>query len=447
MKKLGEITSDEIIKIVREKFEEIPEHRAKNIVIPLADALMSAFGMFSLKDTSLLAFDKRREEGDENLSQIYLVKKQPSDSQMRTIIDEVEPKHIRPTFKEIVKEVRRVGILTEYHYMGGYYLLALDGTGHFSSKKINCGGCLEKRNSKTGEVTYHHQILGAAIVHPDKKEVIPLYPEPIMKQDGIEKNDCELNAVKRFCKGLREDYPYMPFIICEDGLYPNAPHIRMLKKYHLSFIIRVKEENHSYLFNYVKKEAEKKETSWYKYEQDGVEYKFHYINKVPLNESNQDVKVNFLEYWQTQKGEVKYFTWVTDIELSEATLYAIMRGGRARWKIENETFNTLKNQGYNYEHNYGHGKNHLAVNFASLMMLAFLVDQVQQLSNSLFQQALKTIGSRKLLWERIRALFYVLSFEAMDDILRALVYGFQVKDVIINDEVALKDVIIGNAPL
>jgi len=43
--------------------------------------------------------------------------------------------------------------------------------------------------------------------------------------------------------------------------------------------------------------------------------------------------------------------------------YQIMRGGRARWKIENETFNTLKNQGYNFEHNYGLGKKNLSVVF------------------------------------------------------------------------------------
>ena len=36
---------------------------------------------------------------------------------------------------------------------------------------------------------------------------------------------------------------------------------------------------------------------------------------------------------------------------------------RARWKIENETFNTLKNQGYHFEHNYGHGEQHLSVVF------------------------------------------------------------------------------------
>ncbi|MEM0994346.1 MAG: hypothetical protein AAGI49_15000 [Bacteroidota bacterium] len=71
-----------------------------------------------------------------------------------------------------------------------------------------------------------------------------------------------------------------------------------------------------------------------------------------------------------------------------------MRAGRSRWKIENETFNTLKNQGYNFEHNYGHGKENLCTNLVLLMMLAFFVDQLQQLLNPLFQAAWKKINLR-----------------------------------------------------
>lgn len=76
-----------------------------------------------------------------------------------------------------------------------------------------------------------------------------------------------------------------------------------------------------------------------------------------------------------------------------------MRGGRARWKIENETFNTLKNQGYNLEHNYGLGEKHLGVVFTMLMMLAFLVDQTQQLCCQLFQCVWGKVRSEKALWK------------------------------------------------
>ena len=96
-----------------------------------------------------------------------------------------------------------------------------------------------------------------------------------------------------------------------------------------------------------------------------------------------------------------------------------MRGGRARWKIENETFNTLKNQGYHFEHNYGHGEQHLAVVFAMLMMLAFLVDQTQQLCCALFQAVWAKLGSKRRLWERMRALFYDYALESMCQLFEA----------------------------
>ena len=125
------------------------------------------------------------------------------------------------------------------------------------------------------------------------------------------------------------------------------------------------------------------------------------------------------------QAQVQHFSWVTDLRVSQRTVYKLMRGGRARWKIENETFNTLKNQGDNFEHNYGHGEQHLSVVFATMMMLAFLVDQVQQLCCALFQAVWAKLGSKRLLWERMRALFYDYRLESMRELLEALFYGLE----------------------
>jgi len=111
--------------------------------------------------------------------------------------------------------------------------------------------------------------------------------------------------------------------------------------------------------------------------------------------------------------------------LTRENAYTIMRGGRARWKIENETFNTLKNQGYNFGHNYGLGEKYLAAVFALLMMLAFLVDQIQQLGCALFQSVWKKLGSKKLLWESIISYFKCFLVESMEVLYMALLYGIQ----------------------
>jgi hypothetical protein len=154
-------------------------------------------------------------------------------------------------------------------------------------------------------------------------------------------------------------------------------------------------------------------------------HRFRFINDVPLNESNAEVRVNFIEYWEMGQDKVQHFSWVTDLRVNKRNVFHLMRGGRARWKIENETFNTLKNQGYNFEHNYGHGEQNLSVVFAMLMMLAFLVDQAQQLCCALFQAVWAKLGSKRMLWERLRALFYDYAFASMRQLFEALLYGFK----------------------
>ena len=89
--------------------------------------------------------------------------------------------------------------------------------------------CLEKHH-RNGNITYSHQLLGATLVHPDLKEVIPLAPEPIIQQDGQTKNDCERNATRRWLKQFRQEHPHLPVIVVEDALSANAPHLRDLRE-------------------------------------------------------------------------------------------------------------------------------------------------------------------------------------------------------------------------
>ena len=433
MKIRKHLSASGLFDLVYSGFEKVTDHRIGDVKIALTDALMSGFAMFSLKDPSLLAFDKRREQ-DGNLKRIYKLESVPCDTQMRTILDDVDLDEVKPSFKDIFRQAQRGKILEDFAFIDNYYLLSVDGTGYFSSKKIHCDSCLERVNSKTGEVTYHHQMLGAAIVHPDQKVVIPLAPEPIIKQDGETKNDCERNAAKRLFAQVRKDHPHLRLIVTEDSLSPNAPHIRTLKGHDLRYILRVKEGDHVFLFEKVAEAHRAGRTTEVEYHGVGVKHQFRFLNQVPLNKSNQDLLVNFFEYWRIEDGEItKHFTWVTDFTVTKDNVSQLTRGGRAYWKIENETFNTLKNQGYHFEHNFGHGKNNLSVVFALLMMLAFLVDQVQQLACRLFQAVLEKEGSRKRLWEHMRSLFYSLPFDSMEDIYRALLYGYEVELVIYDD--------------
>jgi len=196
----------------------------------------------------------------------------------------------------------------------------------------------------------------------------------------------------------------------------------------MHYILGIKEGDHKFLFEQVRQaEREGRVTVWeFVDETTGVRHRFRFLNGVPLNESHQDLLVNFLEYWEIHPGgRRQHFSWVTDFRLEQRNVYQIMRGGRARWKVENETFNTLKNQGYQFEHNFGHGEQHLSVVFAMLMMLAFLVDQTQQLCSPLFRNVWKKLGTKKMLWERIRSFFREYIVSSMREILEALYYGYE----------------------
>ena len=157
-------------------------------------------------------------------------------------------------FTSVFRQLQRGKALEEMVFLDGHYLLALDGTGYFSSTTIHCASCLHTVH-RNGSVTYAHQMLGAAIIHPDVRVVIPLMPEPIGKYDGTDKNDCERHAAKRFIVKLRQDHPHLKFIVTEDSLSSNAPHIETLQNHALHYILGVKEGDHTFLFQQVQ-EAE-----------------------------------------------------------------------------------------------------------------------------------------------------------------------------------------------
>ena len=138
-------------------------------------------------------------------------------------------------------------------------------------------------------------------------------------------------------------------------------------------------------------------------------FELQFYNGIPLNDAHHEFMVNFIDcVIRDKKGKVTHFSWVTDLLITEDNVLDLTKVGRARWRIENETFNTLKNQGYQFEHNFGHGHKNLSHVFGLLMFLAFLIDQVQQRCCGLFQEAVKKAKRKIRFWEKLR--LYTLEF-------------------------------------
>lgn len=406
-----------LIRTVYRQFSKISDSRdfGRKGIIPLKEHLMSGLAIFGLKCPSLLHYDRTRfdEATAVNLRDLYMVKNPPSDTYLRERLDEVNPNDLRSAFKKVFASFQRGKGLEKFAYLDGHILLSGDGTGQFSSGKVSCPQCCVKRD-RNGSPTYYHQMFGVCVVHPDRRNVIPLCPELIQNQDGSSKNDCEQNASKRFLENFRREHPHLKAILLEDGLSSNAPHIRDIEKHQLKYILGAKPGDHKFLFE----QLETSDRTLYHEIQtdDGYCHQFTFLNETSLNKSNPDVKVNVLGYRQTNpKGKKSNFSWVTNITISTSNVLKIMRAGRARWKLENETFNTLKNLGYNFEHNYGHGKKYLSTVFCMLMMLAFLIDQVQEVSCTLFQGCRKASTTYRHLWEKMRTLFQFISLSSWEN--------------------------------
>jgi hypothetical protein len=221
-----------------------------------------------------------------------------------------------------------------------------------------------------------------------------------------DKNDCELNAGKRLLKNLRSAYPKRTFCITGDNLFSAANFIQQIKSYGWSFIITAKPERNKELFSMYDYVYEKKRSTNF-FDKNGHQHHYEWANQIPLKlETNlsKQVLVNLLEYTEINaNGEVIYYnSWATDILLKNENVKEIAKGGRARFQIENCTFNEQKTRGYNIEHNFGHFGN-LPNVFFGLAQIAHLFSQLFVLWREGKKLILET-GSQRRFWERMATL-------------------------------------------
>ena len=215
----------------------------------------------------------------------------------------------------------------------------------------------------------------------------------------------------------------------EDALYANGPHLKQILKNRWEFIVNIKPGSHKRLFTLFETRKKIKSAKFYELtDKAGTIHRFWYDNNLPLNGTATDLRNGVLMYEETKKnGKVRKFSWVTSFDLTKRNVEEIMRIGRSRWKIENETFNTPKNQGYHFDHNYGHGYQHLSTFLAYLMLLAFQTDQIFQRCNSLFDRIWNKAKTKAKLWETLRSVFMIKVVSSFKELFETLAFQFRVQ--------------------
>lgn len=416
----------ELMQFLRSSLHDLPDKRkpGNNTRYQVEDAVMAAFSVFFTQSPSFLDHQRlmKSNKGKDNAESLFSIETIPSDNQIRNLLDPVPATTIFMAFQKVYQWLDKKGILERFLYLDGEILVALDGTEYFSSKKINCPHC-NCRNHRNGTTTYFHGCVTPIIVSPNQKQVINLSPEFIKKQDGHQKQDCENAAVKRWLNNNHQNKYGYPVTLLGDDLYSRQPVCELALKQGYNFIFVCLETSHKTLHEWLEFLERSGEVSTVEKKQwDGRKnliYRYRYASRLPLRDDDSSIEVNWCEVTvineKTQKT-IYQNNWITNHKITENNVEEIVKAGRSRWKVENEGNNVLKNHGYNLEHNFGHGENHLCEFLLSLNLLSFLFHTVLDLVNYTYQKIRDLLVTRTSFFNDIRTLLKFLWFKDWSDL-------------------------------
>jgi hypothetical protein len=413
--------------ILRNCMETFPDHRTgANAQYRIADFGMAAFSLFFMQSPSFLEHQRRIERGHgrSNCESLFGMTKIPKDNQTRKMLDPVSPALLFPVFGAIRERLRQSsGLLEAFRRLGDHVLIAFDGTECFCSDKINCKNCSMRRRSN-GKTESFHSMLAAMLVAPGCNKVIPLEPEFITPQDGVEKQDCENRAAKRWLASHGTQYASLKPIYLGDDLFACQPLCEAVQAAGGNFIFTCKLSSHSLIKEYITGVELPTREVRIRQGKKRVVHRYRWLCDVPLRDGKDALSVNWFEIEIINAaGEITYHnSFVTDLPIDASTVAELADCGRTRWKIENETFNVLKTKGYNLEHNFGHGKQNLAAVLTTLNLLAFAMHTVFDVTVECWRLARQKIGPRSQFFNMIAAATALMVFSSWDEFLQTIAF-------------------------
>lgn len=428
---------DHLIGRVRSVCAQLPDGRSgDNTQFEMADIGLSAFAVFFTQCPSFLCFQQNMEmaQGRNNARSLFQVGRIPSDNHIRHTLDPVEPRHLFSLFDDLHQAFDQEGLLQAMRAVHDTRLIALDATWYFSSqsKNIHCSNCSCLQHTD-GTTTHFHSAITPVIVSPSHGQVVPLRPEFIVPQDGQVKQDCEINAAKRWLAAHAQRYASGNDTLLGDDLYAHQPFCRQVLLHGFHFLFTCKPASHGHLNSWIQGLEEGKGLHRLKLRVKGKSnrwehHQYRWANGVPLTDSDDALKVNWCELTITDAdGAVLYRnSFITDWQITEANVAGLVAGGRARWKIENENNNVLKNRGYHLEHNFGHGKKHLASLLMTMNLLAFGLHTLLELTDESYRLIRSRVGARRKFFQHLEALTTYLYFQTWERLMDFMMRGLEI---------------------
>jgi hypothetical protein len=428
---------DGVIQGLKQTFSSFTDARkpSNNTRFAVSDAALSAFSVFFTQCPSLLEAARLVEQGDasmSNMQTVFGVYQTPSDNQIRNLLDPVSPQQLHPFMAELGQALYAQGLLQPFRVLDNQLLIAVDGTDFFSSTKISCPCCSTQKHANAS-TTYRHTAITPVVLAPGQAQVVPLPPEFVCPQDGADKQDCEINATKRWLEQHGTRYAPWGVTLLGDDLYCHQPFCEAVLAQNMNFIFTCKPQSHALLYEWVA-DFERTQTLAHHTVQRRVGKKcftdhYRFINQVPLRDGEDAMLVNWLSLRTTnEQGKVVFEgSWATSHTVSQLNVLELASSGRARWKIENENNNTLKNHGYHLEHNFGHGKKHLSNLLLTLNLLAFLTHTTLGWLDQRYAAVRASLSSRKKFFNDLRALLSYMSFTSWAHLMEFMLRGLKTK--------------------
>lgn len=298
--------------------------------------------------------------------------------------------------------------LEKFRLLEKYYLIAVDGSGIIASQKKHCERCLYKTEKKTGKILYYYHSIVDSVLAIEAGMTVPLISDFLENENPrASKQDCEQNAFKRIAAKLKKEFPRLPICITLDALIIGEPLFKLCNDYKWKFIIVLKENlksvlqefNELLLFNEknkkikTHKDGSREEHSWV----NEIIYKTRETKKAP------EYSLNVLKTVCYDKNGSKTNTWIwaTNIEINRENVNEISKGGRLRWKIENENFNEAKHGGYGLEHQYSTDWETQKC-WIIILQLAMMIMNLTYRTTLLAPEVLESIGGIRSLGEELR---------------------------------------------
>ena len=403
---------------------DFPDERRGDVRYSMADIGRSAFSLFFMQSESFLSYQRGLEEGRKmsNCRTLFGMAAIPTDNHIRAMLDPVHPSHLQPAFDGVLDTMRQCQGFTLFRRLGDRVLIALDGTEYFCSQKLSCPQCLTRKRSN-GKVERYHSMLCATVVAPGHAMALPLMPEFIAPRDGAEKQDCERNAVRRWLVTHGDRVKDLRPVFLGDDLFACQPVADTMVAAGGDFLLTAKPASHKALYDFMDGATPEERTIRQKLAGKSLTYRYRWFNQVPLRDGNDARLVDWVGVTVTDaKGKVTYQSaFVTSLTVTRDTVAEIVACARARWKIENESFNVLKSNGYHLEHNFGHGKRNLAMMFAALNMLAFAIHTVCDCLEQIWVDARTAKRARHRFFEHLRTITAYLVFPDWNTLMQTLI--------------------------